>query len=55
MMSIEVCVIKSQLNGEIDYDDLEIKLIQNNNRPALFNLNIGTTVKAASDNVDFTV
>lgn len=42
-------VVKSQSHGEMDYNDLEIQL--DPNRPAIINLNIGTTVKGAVDDL----
>ncbi len=44
--------IKSLENGEIDYDDLKLKLLHNVDKPAIINANIGTTVKGAIDNID---
>jgi len=38
--------------GEIDYDALEYQLSQNRDKPAIINVNIGTTVKGAVDNLD---
>ena len=38
--------------GEIDYDDLGRRLAANKGRPAIINVNIGTTVKGAVDNLD---
>jgi len=38
--------------GEIDYDKLEAALIRNKGRPAIINVNIGTTVKGAVDDLD---
>lgn len=38
--------------GEIDYDELERQLVANKARPAVLNLNIGTTVKGAVDDLD---
>jgi len=43
-------VVQSQLNGEMDYTDLQSKL--DPNYPAIINLNIGTTLKGAVDNLD---
>jgi histidine decarboxylase len=45
-------VIRSQENGEIDYNHLEEMLEKNRSHPAIINLNIGTTMKGAIDNVD---
>jgi len=38
--------------GEIDYDSLELEISRNLDRPVIINVNIGTTVKGAVDNVD---
>lgn len=38
--------------GEIDYDHLKSELDKNRDRPAIINVNIGTTVKGAVDNLD---
>jgi len=38
--------------GEIDYDILTSELDKNRDRPAIINVNIGTTVKGAVDNLD---
>jgi len=38
--------------GEINYDLLERELDQNRQHPAIINVNIGTTVKGAVDNLD---
>lgn len=39
-------------NGEISYDELEQELIKNSDKPAILNVNIGTTVKGAVDDLD---
>lgn len=38
--------------GEIDYDLLAASIRQNNDKPVILNVNIGTTVKGAVDNLD---
>jgi histidine decarboxylase len=38
--------------GEIDYEHLARELDENRDRPAIINVNIGTTVKGAVDNLD---
>ena len=38
--------------GEIDYDELHRSLVANKGRPAVLNINVGTTVKGAVDDVD---
>lgn len=55
LLRIETVLVKSQAHGEIDYEDLEQKLIKNKNLPAILNLNLGTTMKGAIDNVDTVV
>ena len=39
-------------SGEIDYDELQGHLAANAARPAIININIGTTVKGAVDDLD---
>lgn len=38
--------------GEIDYDALAAEIAKNRDRPVIINVNIGTTVKGAVDNLD---
>ena len=38
--------------GEIDYDALKVALVANAGKPAVLNVNIGTTVKGAVDDLD---
>ncbi|MBD2596270.1 histidine decarboxylase [Nostoc spongiaeforme FACHB-130] len=45
-------VINSQINGEINYQHLSQTIQQNSQRPVIINLNIGTTVKGAIDDLD---
>ena len=45
-------MIKSQENGEIDYDDLYETVRINRDAPAIIMANIGTTMKGAVDDVD---
>ncbi len=52
MFRMDVVVVKSQSHGEIDYEDLEKVLSHNAFRPAILNVNIGTTVKGAVDDID---
>jgi len=46
---IPLVMVRSQSNGEIDYEDLEVKLRENAGKPAIVNVNAGTTVKGAVD------
>lgn len=52
LFKINYVVVRSQENGEIDYDHLEEMLNQNRSHPAIINLNIGTTMKGAIDDPD---
>lgn len=49
---IKHLITDSQNNGEMDYEHFEELICQNRNYPAIINLNIGTTVKGAIDNLD---
>ena len=44
--------IKSQKNGEIDYEDLEEKIKAEHERPPIIVANIGTTIKGATDRIE---
>lgn len=52
LLNLNSIVVKSQANGELDYDDLETLITLNRNKPAIFFLNIGTTMTEAVDNLD---
>ena len=39
-------------SGEIDYEELRARLAANVARPAIINVNIGTTVRGAVDDLD---
>jgi histidine decarboxylase len=49
---MECVVVDSLESGEINYDILEERLINNIDKPAIINVNIGTTVKGAVDDLD---
>ncbi|NEU96339.1 histidine decarboxylase [Bradyrhizobium uaiense] len=49
LLGLEHCVVCSQSNGEMSYDDLAQKAIRARNRPAVVVANIGTTMKEAKD------
>ena len=49
MESVKVDTLET---GEIDYENLRHHLKENSGRPAVLNLNIGTTVKGAVDDLD---
>lgn len=44
--------IPTLATGEIDYDILASEIAKNKDRPVIINVNIGTTVKGAVDNLD---
>ncbi len=52
ILNIRNIMIRSQENGEIDYDDLRESIRINRDAPALIIANIGTTMKGAVDNLD---
>ena len=52
LLNINNIVIRSQENGEMDYEDLEQTLMLRRDKPAIFFLNIGSTMKEAIDDLD---
>lgn len=52
ILCLNLCVIDTDKNGEMDYKDFEEKLTSksNINKPALINANLGTTMTGAIDN-----
>ncbi len=52
VLKIRNIMIRSQENGELDYDDLRESIRINRDVPALIVANIGTTMKGAVDNLD---
>ena len=51
LLNIPNIVIKSDIKGEMDYGDLKSTVLLNRRYPAIFFLNIGTTMKEAIDQV----
>ncbi|WP_222845857.1 histidine decarboxylase [Flavilitoribacter nigricans] len=51
LLNIPSIVIRSQENGEIDYEDLESMLRFNRHKPAIILTTFGTTMKEAKDDV----
>jgi histidine decarboxylase len=51
LLNIPSIVIRSQENGEIDYEDLTNTLQYNRDKPAIVLTNFGTTMKEAKDDV----
>ena len=52
VLGIRNIMVRSQENGEIDYDDLRESMRINRDSPALIVANIGTTMKGAIDDLD---
>ena len=52
ILNIRNIMIRSQENGEIDYDDLRESIRINRDAPALIVANIGTTMKGAVDDLE---
>ncbi|MDZ7965893.1 MAG: histidine decarboxylase [Nostoc sp. DedSLP03] len=52
LFRIQHNIVNSQINGEMNYEHFEKLISENRNYPAIVNLNIGTTVKGAIDNLD---
>ncbi|KAL0307695.1 UNVERIFIED_CONTAM: Serine decarboxylase [Sesamum calycinum] len=55
MYRMECKMIGTLMTGEIDCDDLRAQLILNKDKPAIINVNIGTTFKGAIDNLDLVI
>lgn len=51
LLNMESIVIRSQANGEMDYDDLEATLQMNRHRPVIILANIGSTMTEAKDSI----
>uniref|UniRef100_A0A0E0DAD5 Serine decarboxylase n=1 Tax=Oryza meridionalis TaxID=40149 RepID=A0A0E0DAD5_9ORYZ len=52
MYRVQCIKIDTLFSGEMDYADLRRKLLQNTRSPAIVNVNIGTTMKGAVDDLD---
>ena len=52
VLNVRNIMIRSQENGELDYDDLRESIRINRDKPALIVANIGTTMKGAVDDLD---
>lgn len=55
MYRMELETINTLVNGEIDYENLRSRLLVNKNKPAIININIGTTFKGAIDDLDLVI
>ncbi len=52
LLNMRNIVVRSQENGEIDYEDLEQILTIHRDKPAVFFLNVGTTMTEAVDDLE---
>jgi histidine decarboxylase len=52
LLRIPHVIIDSQSTGELNYEHLETCLRENRHLPAILNLNLGTTMKGATDRID---
>ncbi|CAA6660522.1 unnamed protein product [Spirodela intermedia] len=55
MYRMDCVKVKTLVSGEIDCSDFQAKLIENQEKPAIVNVNIGTTVKGAVDDLDLVI
>ncbi|XP_045812047.1 serine decarboxylase-like isoform X1 [Trifolium pratense] len=55
MYRMQCVKVGSLISGEIDCVDLEASLLANKDKPAIINLNIGTTLKGAIDDIDLVI
>ncbi|XP_077240064.1 serine decarboxylase 1-like [Tasmannia lanceolata] len=55
MCRMECVKVETLVSGEIDCADFRTKLLQNKDKPAIINVNIGTTVKGAVDDLDLVI
>ncbi|XP_050235029.1 serine decarboxylase [Mercurialis annua] len=55
MYRMESVKIDCLISGEIDCADFKAKLLANKDKPAILNVNIGTTVKGAVDDLDLVI
>ncbi|XP_047306501.1 serine decarboxylase-like [Impatiens glandulifera] len=55
MYKMKCVEIDTLFTGEMDYEDFKAKLLRNKDKPAIINVNIGTTIKGAVDNVDIVI
>ncbi|XP_060198549.1 serine decarboxylase [Lycium barbarum] len=55
MYRMECEKVGTLLTGEIDCADFKVKLLANKDKPAIMNVNIGTTVKGAVDDLDLVI
>jgi len=52
LLRVESQIVRSLENGEIDYGNLREMIICHQGKPVILNLNVGTTMKGAIDDID---
>lgn len=52
LLRMPTIATKSQIHGELDYEDLRMSLAKNKSKPAIIVANIGTTMTEARDDID---
>ncbi|KAL1295473.1 hypothetical protein HN51_056350 [Arachis hypogaea] len=55
MYRVQCVKVRTFVSGEIDCADLKASLLHHKDKPAIINLNIGTTMKGAVDDVDLVI
>ncbi|KAJ1425006.1 Pyridoxal-phosphate binding site [Sesbania bispinosa] len=55
MYRMQCVKVGTLVSGEIDYAELHASLLAHKDKPAIINLNIGTTMKGAIDDVDLVI
>ncbi|OWM90762.1 hypothetical protein CDL15_Pgr020725 [Punica granatum] len=55
MYRMDCIKVATLISGEIDCTDFKAKLLDNKDKPAIINVNIGTTVKGAVDDLDLVI
>lgn len=55
MYRMQCIKVGTLINGEIDCADLKTLLLAHKDKPAIINLNIGSTMKGAIDNIDMVI
>ncbi|KAM4098155.1 hypothetical protein ACJW30_07G055300 [Castanea mollissima] len=55
MYRMECIKVETLVSGEIDCEDFKSKLLCHRDKPAIINVNIGTTVKGAVDDLDLVI
>ncbi|KAK4280255.1 hypothetical protein QN277_011898 [Acacia crassicarpa] len=52
LFRINCVVVGTLISGEIDYNELKASILENKDKPAIINLNLGTLTKGGIDDVD---